>query len=563
MTTKPWLSSYPFNIKWDAPLAVTPMPDLFDRAAASYAGRVCLDFLGAKMSYRNVADAVARAAAGLQRRGVKKGTRVGLLLPNCPYFVIFYFAILKLGAVVVNMNPLYAPRELDHLIKDSGMEYAVTLDLKLVFEKISPLVGQGVLKQLVVCPFASALPGMTSALFRLFKAREVSVLPKKEAFVRYETLMANDGAFEKPVINPAEDIAVLQYTGGTTGIPKAAMLTHANIVANTLQARLWFAAAREGEETLLGVLPFFHVFAMTVAMNLGIHLGASIVMLPRFDLKQVVKTIHRKRPTLFPAVPTIFSAISNFKAVREYDLSSIRYCISGGAPLPVDVKRAFESVTGCVVVEGYGLSESSPVATCNPLQGVNKAGSIGLPLPQTTIEIISLEDGITPMPLGERGEVCILGPQVMKGYWNSKDETDHVLKSTPQGMRLHTGDVGVMDADGYVAIVDRIKDMIMCGGFKVYPRNVEEAIYLHEAVAECVVAGVPDPYRGQTVKAYIALKPDKAMTRDELMAFLHDKLSPIEMPKQVEFRESLPKTMVGKLSRKALLDEEKAKAEKN
>jgi long-chain acyl-CoA synthetase len=259
-------------------------------------------------------------------------------------------------------------------------------------------------------------------------------------------------------------------------------------------------------------------------------------------------------------VPTIFAAIANFRGLKNYDISSVKYCISGGAGLPVDVKKSFEAVTGCVVAEGYGLTESSPVATCNPLTGVNKAGSIGLPLPRTIIEIVSLEDHTTLMPQGERGEVCIRGPQVMKGYWKNQAETDNVLKPTGDGdVRLHTGDVGMIDADGYIYIVDRIKDMILCGGYNVYPRNVEEVIYLHEAVAECVVAGLPDPYRGQTVKAYVALKPEKTLSREELMAFLKDKLSPIEMPKQIEFRDSLPKTMIGKLSRKALLEEEAAK----
>lgn len=557
----PWLAAYPKDIAWDGQVPVNPLPAIFDRAAHDYAKRPCIDFLDKIATYEQIADAVKRVAAGLQKRGVVKGTRVGLLLPNTPYFVIFYYALLKLGAVVVNMNPLYVARELEHLIKDSGMEMAITLDLKLTFEKIGKLAGHGSLKSVVVCPFAEVLPSTTSLLFRLFKRKEVSFIPKDEKFIHYDDLIANDGAFTPATINPVDDIAVLQYTGGTTGIPKAAMLTHANLMANVWQSRQWFSGAREGEEILLGVLPFFHVFAMTVAMNLGIYLGATIIMLPRFDLKQVVKTIHKKRPTLFPAVPTIFAAISHYKDLCSYDLSSIRYCISGGAGLPVDVKRAFEAVTGCVAVEGYGLSESSPVASCNPLQGVNKAGSIGLPLPQTLIQIISLEDKQTIMPQGERGEVCIIGPQVMKGYWNNKSETDNVLKPTDDGMRLYTGDVGFMDGDGYVHIVDRIKDMITCGGFKVYPRNVEEAIYLHEAVAECVVAGLPDPYRGQTVKAYIALKPGAQLAREELMAFLKDKLSPIEMPKLVEFRDSLPKTMIGKLSRKALVEEEQAKTQ--
>lgn len=551
--------NYPHGIDWHATLPETPVHEMLERAAARFPKRPCMDFFGRITSYEQTLVLVNRAAAGLQRLGVKKGTRVGLLLPNTPYFIIFYYAILKAGGVVVNLNPLYAERELAHLIEDSGMEMAITLDLKLTQDKIAGFLGRGRLQQLVVCSLTAALPFMKGLLFGFIKGVELSPFPKDSRCVRYEDVVGGSVHPEAVAIAPREDVAVLQYTGGTTGIPKAAMLTHANLVINAAQSRLWFHMAKEGEEVLLGVLPFFHVFAMTVAMNLGVLIGATIVILPRFELKQVVQTIHQKKPTLFPAVPTIYAAIANYRGLMSYDISSVRYCISGGAGLPVDVKRSFEAVTGCVVAEGYGLTESSPVATCNPLDGVNKPGSIGLPLPRTLIEIVSLEDRVTVLPMGQRGEVCIRGPQVMKGYWNNAGETADMLRPTQDGPRLHTGDVGYVDEDGYIYIVDRIKDMILCGGYNVYPRNVEEAIYLHEAVAECIVAGLPDPYRGQTVKAYIVLKKGQSLTRDGLLEFLHDKLSPIEMPKLVEFRESLPKTAVGKLSRKAVLEEEAAK----
>lgn len=552
-------SHYPPGITWAATLPEYPVHEMLERAAQRFPKRPCMDFFGRITSYEETLKLVNRAATGLQKEGVKKGTRVGLLLPNTPYYIIFYYAVLKAGGVVVNLNPLYAERELVHLIEDSGMEMAVTLDLKLTQDKIVPMLGKGQLQKLIICSLAEALPIVKGTLFRVLKGSELSTSPHDKRCIPYQHIVANDGHAASVPIEPRNDVAVLQYTGGTTGIPKAAMLTHSNLVINAMQSRLWFAMAREGEETLLGVLPFFHVFAMTVAMNLGVLIGATIVILPRFELKQVVETIHRKKPTLFPAVPTIYAAISNFRGLMRYDISSVKYCISGGAGLPVDVKRAFEAVTGCVVAEGYGLTESSPVATCNPLEGVNKPGSIGLPLPRTHIEIVSLEDRKTVLPMGQRGEVCIVGPQVMKGYWKNEKETLETLQPTDRGMRLHTGDVGYVDEDGYIYIVDRIKDMILCGGYNVYPRNVEEAIYLHPAVAECVVAGLPDPYRGQTVKAYLALKPGQSLTRDELLAFLKDKISPIEVPKLVEFRTSLPKTMVGKLSRKALLDEEMAK----
>jgi long-chain acyl-CoA synthetase len=298
---------------------------------------------------------------------------------------------------------------------------------------------------------------------------------------------------------------------------------------------------------------------MTAVMNFSIRAGGCIIMLPRFDLAQVVKTIHAKRPTLFPAVPTIYTAINHYKALHKYNLRSIKYCISGGAPLPVEVKHDFEKLTGCVLVEGYGLSETSPVTHCNPVEGENKAGSIGLPAPGTYVEIVSLDDRKTTLPQGEKGEICIRGPQVMLGYWHQPEETAMVMEQTPDGVRLHTGDVGYLDEDGYTFIVDRIKDMIAAGGFKIYPRHVEEAIYLHPAVEECIVAGVPDEYRGQTVKAFIKVRDGQALTKDDLTAFLKDKLSPIEMPKQVEFRDALPKTLIGKLSRKLTLEEEAGK----
>ena len=342
-------------------------------------------------------------------------------------------------------------------------------------------------------------------------------------------------------------------------MPKGAMLTHANLSINVVQARRLFPGAVRGQEIMLGVLPFFHVFAMTAVLNVTVLLASKIVILPRFDLEQVIQTIHKKRPTLFPAVPTIYTAINHYKKLARYNLRSIKYCFSGGAPLPIEVKHAFEKLTSCVLVEGYGLSETSPVVSCNPVDGENKEGSIGLPAPHTIIEIVSLEDKKTLLPQGQTGEVCIRGPQVMAGYWHQRAETEMVFEETPEGMRLHTGDVGYMDADGYTFIVDRIKDMIAAGGFKIYPRHVEEAIYQHPAIEECIVAGVPDPYRGQTVKAFIKLRADHSLTPEALKAFLQDKLSPMEMPKLVEFRDSLPKTLIGKLSRKLVLEEDAKK----
>ena len=357
-------------------------------------------------------------------------------------------------------------------------------------------------------------------------------------------------------ISPYDDVAVLQYTGGTTGVPKGAMLTHANITANTNQCALWFIGGKPGEK-MLGVIPFFHVFAMTAVLNLSVRMGFEIIVpVPRFELEKTLKAIHKKKPNYFPAVPAIYNAINNFPKLAQYDLTSLRFCMSGGAPLPVEVKKTFEKNTGCVVVEGYGLTESTPVACVNPVVGENKPGSIGLPLPGTIIEIINPDDKVTPMKPGERGELCIRGPQVMKGYWNMQAATDDILRNG----RLHTGDIAMMDDDGYFFIVDRIKDMILVNGYNVYPRNIEEAIYLHPCVEECIVAGLPDQQRGETVKAWIKPKLGQTITVEGMKDFLKDKISPIEMPRQIEIRDKpLPKTMIGKLSRKDILAEELAK----
>ena len=550
----PWLRTYPDDVDWHAEIPERSLVALFDDAVARYPDRPCLDFLGKRQTYRQVGEMVDRAAKGLQDLGLGAGDRVGLFLPNIPYFVVSYYAILRIGGVVVNFNPLSADAEVAGQIEDSGVETIVTLDLKALYDKVARMFDRAGLRRIVVCGMAGALPPVKRVLFSLLKSSEVASIPADSRHVRFADLLAK-GDTPSPITVKPGDLAVLQYTGGTTGLPKGAMLSHGNLFANTVQSALWFVGARPGQEVMLGVLPLFHVFSMTVVMNLGLYSGAEIVLLPRFQLDQLLKTIDRRKPTLFAAVPTIYSAINAAGGSGRYNLTSIQICISGGAPLPTEIKTMFERLTGCRLVEGYGLTEASPVTMCNPFNAVNKTGSVGLPLPGTVVEIVSLEDGETAMPMGERGEVCLRGPQVMSGYWQREEETRETLR----GGRLHTGDVGYMDEDGYIFIVDRIKDVILCGGYNVYPRNVEEAMYQHPAVEECIVLGVPDPYRGQTVKAYVHLVDGQTLDLEQLTAFLEDKLSPIEMPKLLEFRDELPKTLIGKLSRKALADEEAAK----
>ncbi len=555
MTDRPWLKSYPAGIVWGASFPAYPVTHLLDEAVERFPERPCLDFLGKVWTYHEVGDLVRRAAKGFATLGVRPGVRVGLMLPNTPYYVIAYYAVLRAGGTVVNINPLYVEREVRQLVGDSGCGIVVTLDLKLTYDVLETLRDGKPLKTLVICPMAEILPFPKDMLYRALKRGDHANAPADEAHVAFADLVANDGRFDPPAVDTLRDVAVLQYTGGTTGTPKGAMLSHANLVANVRQCVAWFPDFKPGAERTLAVLPFFHVFAMTVVMNLSVAVGAEIILLPRFDLKELLKTIHHKRPTTFPGVPTLFTAINNAKHLDRYDLTSIRSCISGGAPLPVEVKTRFEALTGCVLVEGYGLSETSPVVACNPLKGVNKPGSVGPPLPGTSVEIVSTEGPRRVLGLGERGEVCVRGPQVMLGYWAQPEATADVLR----GGALRTGDIGYLDEDGYLFLVDRIKDVVIAGGYKIYPRLVEEAIFQHPQVRECIVIGVPDPYRGQTVKAFVVLKEGEHLTAEALTEFLRGRLSPIEMPKLIEFRESLPRTLIGKPSKRSLEREEAAR----
>ena len=549
--TFPWLKSYPEGVDWNADLPVHPLPHLLDEAVRRYGDRTCTDFLGRILSYEEVNDLSNRAAKGLQAMGIGKGSHVGLLLPNSPTYVIMFYAILRAGGTVVNCNPLYTVEELEFQVRDSGLDVLVTLDLNVLFEKVEALLEKGCLKHAVIDRFAALLPGLKSMLFRLFKRGQIA-RPHRSAqlgkLTFFDELTANDGAFTPCKVDPREDVAVLQYTGGTTGTPKGAMLTHANLSVNTWQVRLWAPNLHDGQERAIGFLPLFHVFAMTTVMNFGLAIGAELVLVPRFDLDEALKLINAKRPTIMPGVPTIYNAMLHHPKIRGFDLTSLKFCVSGGAPLPVEVKRGFEAVSGCTLVEGYGLSETSPLATCNPVEGLKKEGSIGIPVTGTIIAIRSLDDPEQDVPPGEKGEICIKGPQVMKGYWRRPEETAAAFT----GDFFRSGDVGYMDGDGYIFIVDRLKDMIICSGFNVYPRNIEEAIYEHPAVEEVTVVGIPDDYRGEAPKAFVKLRPDMNLSADELLDFLKDKLSKIEMPDQIEFREELPKTMIGKLSKKEL-----------
>ena len=552
-TTQPWLSNYPEGIDWNANIERRPLYETLEHTAKRCRDNTAIDFLDYCLSYGELLKQVNRMAKGLQLMGVTQGARVGLCLPNTPYSVICYYGALRAGATVVNYNPLYVERELAFQIDDSNTEIMITMDLEVLYPKVAAMLSRTEsLKKIIVCPMAAILPKIKSILFRLLKRKEIANIEPSEAIVHFQDLLDNDGDPSLVNVDLDNDIAVLQYTGGTTGRPKGAMLTQGNLSANVSQMLLWYVDLNPGEEKVLGILPFFHVFAMTAVMNFAVAAGAQMILLPRYELSQTLATINKKKPTIFPAVPTIYAAINQSPDLPKYDLSAVRYCISGGAPLPLEVKETFERLTGCRLVEGYGLSETAPVATCNAMQDINKPGSIGQVVPGTEISIHDLEAPNDVVPTGERGEVWIKGPQVMKGYLNRPQETADSLR---EGW-FRTGDVGYMDEDGHFFLVDRLKDLILCSGYNVYPRMVEEAIYLHPAVAEVTVIGIDDDYRGQSPKAFVKLKEGEKITEDEMKTFLADKLSKIEMPSQIEFRLELPKTIIGKLSKKELVAEE-------
>jgi long-chain acyl-CoA synthetase len=546
---RPWLRAYPPEIPWDSTFSPRLVGDLLNEAVAAFGSRSCTYFMGRRLTYEEIGALSDCAAKGLRAHGVGEGVKVGLLLPNTPTFVIFYFGVLKAAGTVVNFNPLYSLDEIEFQIRDSDTKIMVTFDLALLFDKVEAMLKRGALEKAVVADFASLLPKLKSVGLKLLRPARLAKVRRssmKSRIVRARDLLDNDGSYNRPVITP-DAIAVLQYTGGTTGTPKGAMLTHANISINVAQVKRWRNLPAREADRILGVLPLFHVFAMTTVMNFGISSGMEMILLPKFELIETLKLIGKLRPTMMPGVPTLFNAMLRHPRIKAFDLSSLEYCISGGAALPIEVKRGFEKLSGGHVVEGYGLSETSPVATCNPLNAP-KEGSIGLPLPATEITIRDLDDPSKEMARGETGEICIAGPQVMTGYWKKPDETESAFV----GRFFRTGDVGYMDDDGYIFIVDRIKDMINAAGFKIYPRRIEDALYEHSAIAEVCVVGIPDDYRGEAPKAFIRLKEGRDVTALELLAFLRPKLSKLELPAAIEFRDELPKTMIGKLSKKAL-----------
>lgn len=554
-----WLRHYPEGVPGHLDIPGIPLFELLDNAAARYPANTAIIFMGFTMSYARLKDSVERFAAALHRMGVKKGDRVAVMLPNCPQTVISYYAIIRTGAVAVMTNPLYMERELTHQMKDSGAETLIFLDaLHGKVLKVAPGAG---IKRLIVTGIRDYLPFPLNRLYPL-KAKKQGLdlnVPCDKGVLQFKELIKKSPPSPPPVeIDSANDLALLQYTGGTTGLSKGAMLTHTNMVANALQIKAWLVDCRDGAERMLCVLPFFHVFGMTVAMNLTILTGSTMLLLPRFEIDNVLKQINKYKPTLFPGAPTIYVAINSHPDVKKYDISSIRACISGAAPLPVEVQEKFESLTGGKLVEGYGLTEASPVSHCNPIYGKRVTGSIGQPLPNTNVKIMDAVTGTEEMPAGEVGELCVQGPQVMTGYWNMPGET---AKAIRDGW-LYTGDMARITEDGFTYIVDRKKEMVIAGGYNIYPREVEEVLYEHPKIKEAVVAGIPDPYRGETLKAFCVLKEGETLTKEEVIDFCKANLAVYKVPRIIEFRAELPKTIVGKILRRVLVEEERAKLDK-
>ena len=554
---KPWLKFYELHVPEHIDYPKITMPVALEQTARKYPDHTALIFKGTKITYREYNEAVDRFAAALQGLGVKKGDRVAVHLLNCPQFPIAYYAILRIGGIVVPCNPVYTAREIRHQLNDSGAEVVVTLSL--MYPLIKQIRAETNLRHVIVANIKTYLPPVLRFLFTLVKEKKgghrVDISGDTNTYW-FTELLAKGPAKPQPVEVTWDDTAVLMYTGGTTGVSKGAQLTHQNILVNAYQCKVWINAG-EAEDVSLTALPLYHSFAMTTCMNMDTLIGAAMLLIPDpRDLEDVLKNITKHKPTFYPGVPAMYVAINNYPDLSKYDVSSIKACVSGAAGLPVEVQKRFQELTGARLVEGYGLSEASPVTHANPIWGDNRVGTIGVPWPDTEAKIVDVETGEKVLGVGEEGELCIRGPQVMKGYWNMPQETAHTLRDG----WLYTGDIAVMDQDGYFKIVDRKKDMILgAGGFNIYPREIEDVLYEHPKVKEVAAVGIPVEEKGERVKVYVVLKEGETATEQEIIEFCRQNLAPYKVPKFVEFRTELPKTMVGKILRRALLEEEKKK----
>ncbi|MFD1863907.1 long-chain-fatty-acid--CoA ligase [Planococcus chinensis] len=556
MTEKPWLAHYPPEIPHTLQYPHMPVQEYLTQAFDQFPDKVAIHFLGKDVSYKELYESSMKFAHYLQKLGIEKGDRVAIMLPNSPQAVISFYGTLYAGGVVVMTNPLYTEREIAYQMNDSGAKAIVALDL--LYPRVSKVMPETKLENVIVTGIKDYLPFPKNVVYPFIQKRQSGVSVKVEHrgvnHLFTEIMKTASTEVRKPQFDFEEDLALLQYTGGTTGSPKGVMLTHKNLISNATMCGAWLYKSKKGEDSIMGIIPLFHVYGLTTVLILSVMQGNRMILLPKFDAETALKTINKQKPTLFPGAPTLYIGLMNHPDIGKYDLSSIEACLSGSAPLPAEVQEKFEKITGGKLVEGYGLTETAPVTHSNLVWGERTKGSIGLPYPDTDSKIF-LPGTTDEVPHGEIGEIAIKGPQVMKGYWNRPEDT----AATIVDGWLLTGDLGYMDDDGHFFIVDRKKDMIIAGGFNIYPREIEEVLYEHEAIQECVVAGIPDPYRGETVKAYIVLKEGYTVTEEELDKHCREHLAAFKVPRIYEFRTELPKTAVGKILRRSLVDEERAK----
>ncbi|MET1180085.1 AMP-binding protein [Peribacillus simplex] len=557
MSNKPWQAIYPEQIPAVLSYEDKPLYSFLKESAEEFPDKVSIHFQGKELTFREVHESALKFAAYLKSIGLQKGERVAVMLPNCPQGVIGFFGILMAGGVVVQTNPTYTERELEYQMKDSGAKIILAMDI--LFPRVAAVASRTDLEHIIVTAIKEYLPFPKNLIYPFIQKKQYGIVINVEHEGNhhlFSEIMKRKMTEEVTVpIDVDNDLALLQYTGGTTGFPKGVMLTHKNMLANTKMCNAWLYKNKRGEERILAILPFFHVYGMTTVLVLSVMEGNTMIIMPKFDVLATLKTIQKQKPTMFPGAPTMYIGLLNHPDIAKYDLSSINACISGSASLPIEVQEQFEKITGGKLVEGYGLSETSPVTHANFIWDQPRVkGSIGLPWPDTDSVILSLET-FEELPPNEIGEIAIKGPQVMKGYWNRPDETENTFRN---GWLL-TGDLGYMDEQGFFYVVERKKDTIIAGGFNIYPREVEEVLYEHEAIQEVVVAGIPDPYRGETVKAYVVLKKNANATEEELNEFARKSLASYKVPRSYEFRDELPKTTIGKILRRVLIEEEKKK----
>ncbi len=553
--SRPWLENYDSDVPKSIDFTYRPLFEYLDMTAEKWPKRIAIEFQNWSITYGKLKQTAEIMAANFRKQGLEPGDRVAMMLPNTPQMIMTYWAILKAGGVVTMTNPLYMETEIVHQLNDSGAKMLVTVDL--LWPKVEKLRDKLPVRKYFITRISDTLNFPLNYLYRIKSMRDKNTpqIPYNETSVlKWNILKTGKETYSAPNVRP-EDTALLQYTGGTTGLSKGCCLSHANLGANMQQAHAMLNKLGQDREIVMGILPYFHIYGLTVCLNFPTLLGATMVPFPRYVPLDVLKTMHKLKPTLFPGAPSLYISLLQQKEVDKYDVASVKYCLSGSSPMPVEGINEFKKVFGATIVEGFGLTEASPVTHLNPLIGKKKPGSIGMPLPGTDAAIVDMEVGSVPLPPGKMGELIIRGPQVMKGYYNKPDETAGTLRNG----WLYTGDIAYMDEEGYFYIVDRKKDMIISSGYNIYPREVDEVLYKHQKIQEAVTVGLPHKTRGEIIKVYIVLKEGESMDRSEVVGYCREKLAGYKVPRQVEFRKDLPKTMVGKVLRRALREEEAKK----